>query len=143
MAQMSPGAALRQVQQAHAGLRKARRALLLIRGDDAGPQARHDALRVGWDSLAQAHRLLAALPLRVLRGEILFSAMIEVPDRPLEPPGVLPTVAIRAPGRHPFVYRKMIAGPVGGPRPRDGDLVRVVDRAGRPVGFGLWNGHSE
>ncbi len=41
---------------------------------------------------------------------------------------------------HPFVYRKMIDRPRG-PRPatRDGDLVRVVDRDGRPLGFGLWN----
>ncbi|MBX6315376.1 MAG: class I SAM-dependent rRNA methyltransferase, partial [Isosphaeraceae bacterium] len=67
----------------------------------------------------------------------------EVPDRPLEPPAELPTVAIRSAGNHPFVYKKMIAGPVGGPRPRDGDLVRVVDREGQPIGFGLWNSQSQ
>jgi 23S rRNA (cytosine1962-C5)-methyltransferase len=66
-----------------------------------------------------------------------------VPDRPLEPPGDLPTVAVRAAGNHPFVYRKMVVGPVGPVRPSDGDLVRVVDRDHLPLGFGLWNGRSQ
>ncbi len=59
----------------------------------------------------------------------------DVPDRPLDPAGELPTVAIRTPGHHPFVYKKMVAGPVGPLRPSDGDLVRVLDRDGFPVGF--------
>ncbi len=67
----------------------------------------------------------------------------EVPDRPLDPEGELPTVAIRASGQHPFVYRKMTIGPAGRARPRDGDLVRVVDRDGLPIGFGLWNARSQ
>jgi 23S rRNA (cytosine1962-C5)-methyltransferase len=67
----------------------------------------------------------------------------EIPDRPLDPAGELPVVAIRAAGHHPFVYRKMIDGPVGVIVPRDGDMVRVVDRDGFPVGFGLWNGRSQ
>ncbi len=67
-----------------------------------------------------------------------------VPDRPLDENGELPTVAIRAPGHHPFVFKKMIAGPVGSIRPRDGDLVRVVDaRDGLPIGFGLCNSRSQ
>src|SRR5258707_15009196 len=65
------------------------------------------------------------------------------PDRSLEPGGELPVVAIRATGQHPFVYRKMIIGPVGAVRPGDGDLIRVVDRDERPIGFGLWNIKSE
>ncbi len=68
---------------------------------------------------------------------------IEVPDRPLRVSGDLPTVAIRSAGHHPFVYRKMVAGPIGPAWPSDGDLVRVVDRDGIPVGFGLWNGRSQ
>lgn len=69
---------------------------------------------------------------------------VPVPDRPLDEPGELPTVAIRAPGHHPFVYKKMLAGPVGDLRPRDGDLVRVVDaREGRLIGHGLYNGRSQ
>jgi 23S rRNA (cytosine1962-C5)-methyltransferase len=65
------------------------------------------------------------------------------PDRPLEPPGELPVVVVRAAGNHPFVYRKMVIGPVGRARPADGDLVRVVDRDQQPIGFGLWNGRSQ
>ena len=66
-----------------------------------------------------------------------------IPDRSLEPSGELPVVAVRAAGNHPFVYRKMIVGPVGRLRPLDGDLVRVVDRDHLPIGFGLWNGRSQ
>ena len=67
----------------------------------------------------------------------------EIPNRSLDPDGDLPSVAIRASGQHPFVYRKMTIGPVGRARPRDGDLVRVVDRDGLPLGFGLWNARSQ
>ncbi len=70
-------------------------------------------------------------------------APVEVPDRRLDVRGELPTVAIRASGLHPFVYRKMTIGPTGRSRPHDGDLVRVVDRDGLPVGFGLWNARSQ
>ncbi|MDX2039177.1 MAG: class I SAM-dependent rRNA methyltransferase [Isosphaeraceae bacterium] len=66
-----------------------------------------------------------------------------IPDRPLDPEAELATVAIRASGLHPFVYRKMVIGPAGPARPRDGDLVRVVDRDGVPLGFGLWNARSQ
>lgn len=67
----------------------------------------------------------------------------DVPDRPLELAGELPIVAVRSPGHHPFVYRKMVIGPVGALRPSDGDIVRVVDRDQAPIGFGLWNGRSQ
>jgi len=60
MSEISPGAALRQIQQAQAGLKKARQALRLAKGD---PQASRGVLKLGWESLAQAHRLLAAIPL--------------------------------------------------------------------------------
>ncbi len=66
-----------------------------------------------------------------------------MPDRPLEIADRLPTVAIRGPGLHPFVYKKIVAGPVGTPRPRDGDLVKVVDRIGLPLGYALWNARSQ
>jgi hypothetical protein len=59
MAEMSPGAALRQLQQAQAGLKKARQALRIARED---PAVARSAFRLGWGSLAQAHRLLAAIP---------------------------------------------------------------------------------
>ncbi len=68
---------------------------------------------------------------------------LPMPDRPLEAPAEPPTVSIRGPGHHPFVYKKMVVGPIQGARPRDGDLVRVVDREGLPVGFALWNARSQ
>ncbi len=67
----------------------------------------------------------------------------DVPNRSLEAESDLPIVAIRSNGLHPFVYRKMTIGPTGRARPRDGDLVRVVDRDGLPLGFGLWNARSQ
>ncbi len=70
-------------------------------------------------------------------------ALDEIPDRTLDAPASPPTVAVRSAGHHPFVYRKMVIGPVGPIRPRDGDLVRVVDRDGLPIGFGLWNARSQ
>jgi 23S rRNA (cytosine1962-C5)-methyltransferase len=66
-----------------------------------------------------------------------------LPDRSLDPSDKLPVVAVRAGGPHPLVYRKMVVGPVGPVRPNPGDLVRVVDRDGCPLGFGLWNGRSQ
>jgi hypothetical protein len=69
MAEMSPGAALRQLQQAQAGMKKARQALRFAR--EGGLDARQGALRVGWESLAQAHRLLAAIPLSAATDPVL------------------------------------------------------------------------
>jgi len=71
------------------------------------------------------------------------SAPDEVPGRPLIADDPLPTVAARTAGQHPFVYKKMTIGPAGMPRARDGDLVRVIDRDGLPIGFALWNGRSQ
>jgi len=60
MSEISPATALRQLQQAHAGLKKARQVLRNSRGDaDATPAV----LRAGWEGLAQANRLLASIPL--------------------------------------------------------------------------------
>jgi len=63
MAETTPGAALRQLQQAQAGMRKARKAMLVARDPDAGPEVRRRALQAGWESLVLAHRILAAIPL--------------------------------------------------------------------------------
>jgi 23S rRNA (cytosine1962-C5)-methyltransferase len=60
----------------------------------------------------------------------------------LTPEEPLTTVAIRAAGHQAWVYRKMVEGPVGAAAPNPGDLVRVVDRDGRHLGFALWNGRS-
>jgi hypothetical protein len=60
MSEMSPGTALRTIQQAQAGLRKARKLMSASKGD---PDAARGVIKVGWESLAQAHRLLASIPL--------------------------------------------------------------------------------
>lgn len=66
-----------------------------------------------------------------------------VPDRALDPEVPLPTVAIRSPGNHPFIFRKMIEGVKGPLVARPGDLVQVLDRDGNPLGYGLWNPRSQ
>lgn len=63
MAEMTAGTALRQLQQAQAGLRKARQVLREGRGEADDPDMLHSILEVGWESLAQAHRTLGAIPL--------------------------------------------------------------------------------
>jgi len=60
MPEMTPGAALRQLQQAQASMKKARQALRLAKGD---PSASSHVLKLGWESLCQAHRLAAAIPI--------------------------------------------------------------------------------
>src|SRR4051794_23671328 len=71
MAETSPGTALRQLQQAQAGMKKARQALVQARVSSAGPELRQAALRVGWDSLARAHRILAEIPLAAATEPVL------------------------------------------------------------------------
>ena len=56
---MSSGTALRQLQQAQAGLKKARQLLKQVRGGEGHVTSVFEA---GWASLAQAHRLLAEIP---------------------------------------------------------------------------------
>ncbi|MEW4566509.1 class I SAM-dependent rRNA methyltransferase [Tautonia sp. JC769] len=68
---------------------------------------------------------------------------IAAPSRALEPEANLPTVRVRSPGLHTFIFKKMVVGPEPGPKPNDGDLVRVIDRDGVPLGFGLWNARSQ
>ena len=68
MSEMSPGAALRQLQQAQAALKKARQVMKLARGDaDASP----GVLKVGWESLSRAHKLLAEIPLSAVTEPVL------------------------------------------------------------------------
>lgn len=59
MAEMSSGAALRELRAAHAGLKKARQLMKQARENPALVPAVVDA---GWESLIQAHRLMAAIP---------------------------------------------------------------------------------
>jgi len=59
MAEMSSAAALRQLRAAHAGLKKARQFMKQARENRSLVAAVLDA---GWESLIQAHRLMAAIP---------------------------------------------------------------------------------
>lgn len=59
MAEMTPGAAARQLRQAHAGLKKARQLMAQARQD---PKLTPAVLDTGWESLVQAHRIMAAIP---------------------------------------------------------------------------------
>ena len=60
MTEMSSGTALRQLQQAQAGMKKARQALRLAKGD---PEALRKVLGMGWTSLMQANRMVSDIPL--------------------------------------------------------------------------------
>jgi hypothetical protein len=60
MKEMTPGTALRNLQQAQAGLKKARQLLRQMRGE---APARPAVLKAGWESLALANRLMAEIPL--------------------------------------------------------------------------------
>ncbi len=59
MAEMSSAAALRELRAAHSGLKKARQLMKQTRGNRAAVPA---VLNAGWDSLTQAHRLMAEIP---------------------------------------------------------------------------------
>ncbi len=80
---------------------------------------------------------------RTKRPSLPTEAPARVPDRSLAPEALLPTLAIRSAGQNQFVYRKMVEGPVGAAAPNHGDIVRVVDRDQKHLGFALWNGRSQ
>ena len=68
MAEMSPGAALRELQHAHAGLKKARELLKHGTESSARLSAVWDA---GWSSLRDAHRVMAAIPGEAIDDDVL------------------------------------------------------------------------
>ena len=59
MAEMSPGAALRELREAHSGLKKVRQ---LMRQTRENPALVPAVLDAGWESLIQAHRTMASIP---------------------------------------------------------------------------------
>lgn len=71
MGDITPAAVLRQLQQAQAGLKKARQVLRLARSEDGAPRGVEAALKVGWESLAHTHRVLAQVPLEAVNDEVL------------------------------------------------------------------------
>jgi hypothetical protein len=65
---MSPGTALRELQQAQAGLKKARELLRQIKDN---PRALPTVFAAGWESLGRAHRLMASIPQEALDDAVL------------------------------------------------------------------------
>jgi predicted nucleic acid-binding Zn ribbon protein len=68
MAEMSSGTALRDLQKAQAGMKKARELLKQAR---VNPQVADKIFGAGWESLNQAYRLLAAIPVDAVNDEVL------------------------------------------------------------------------
>lgn len=71
MADVTPGTVLRQLQQAQAALKKARQVLRLAREADDPSGGLEMALRVGWEGLAHAHRVLAEIPLEAVNDDVM------------------------------------------------------------------------
>ncbi len=68
MAAMTEGAALRLLEQAQAGMRKARGLLRDVREDES-LAAR--AFRAGWETLRQAHKLMASIEVEAAQEKVL------------------------------------------------------------------------
>ena len=65
---MSPGAALRELQQAQAGLRKARE---LLKQAKDNPRLLPKVFDAGWESLSKAHGMMAAIPAEAADDDVL------------------------------------------------------------------------
>jgi hypothetical protein len=68
MAEMRPGTALRQLRVAHAGLKKARQLMKQARENRSLDPA---VLHAGWESVVQAHRLMAEIPFGAIDEAVL------------------------------------------------------------------------
>ena len=68
MAEMSPGAVLRQLQQAQAVMKKARQALAQARGGSSDPQT---LLKMGFEALTRANAILAEIPISAATEPVL------------------------------------------------------------------------
>lgn len=63
MAEPSAGTILRQLQVVQGGMKKARKAMLLVREDPTNDNLRRRVLEEGWASLVKGHQTLAGIPL--------------------------------------------------------------------------------
>jgi hypothetical protein len=68
MAEMSPGAVLRQLQQAQAVMKKARQVLAQARGGSADPQT---LLKMGFEALSKANQILGEIPISAATDPVL------------------------------------------------------------------------
>src|SRR5262245_33440828 len=68
MAEMTSGTALRELQKAQAGMKKARELLKQSRGN---PRVADKVFGAGWESLNEAYRLMTAIPIDAVSDEVL------------------------------------------------------------------------
>jgi hypothetical protein len=67
---MSPGTALRNLQQAQAGLKKIRQLLRLAR-ESSGDVDPSRIMKAGWEGLAKAHRMIAEIPVEAATEDVM------------------------------------------------------------------------
>lgn len=71
---MTPGLALRQLQQAQQAMKKVRKGLVQVREADPEdrPELAESMLRAGWETLNRTYRDLAAIPLDAATEEVML-----------------------------------------------------------------------
>jgi hypothetical protein len=70
MSVMSPGTALRNLQQAQAGLKKIRQLLRLAR-ESSGDVDPARIMKAGWEGLSKAHRMIAEIPVEAATEDVM------------------------------------------------------------------------
>ncbi|RUL89235.1 hypothetical protein [Tautonia sociabilis] len=70
---MTPGLALRQLQQAQQAMRKVRKGLVLVREAEGEARAElaQKVLKAGWESLTRTYRELGEIPLEAATEEVM------------------------------------------------------------------------
>jgi hypothetical protein len=68
MAEMTSGMALRELQKAQAGMKKARE---LLKQSRVNPRVTDKIFGAGWESLNETYRLMAAIPVDAVSDEVL------------------------------------------------------------------------
>jgi hypothetical protein len=71
---MSAGMAMRELRAAHAGLKKSRQLLIQARDN---PRMSPAVVQTGWDSLNQAHRVMASIP-RIAADDAVMTMQLSV-----------------------------------------------------------------
>lgn len=72
MADRTPGAVLRDLNQAQDQMRKTRKLMTQVRSEPAGSPSRERAVAAGWTALAKTHRLLAEIPFEAATDPVLL-----------------------------------------------------------------------
>ena len=70
MPAMSPGTALRNLQQAQAGLKKVRQLLRLARESDGGVDPAR-IMKAGWEALSRTHKMISEIPVEAATEEVM------------------------------------------------------------------------